>query len=138
MAPRPRLSEVGRQNIVCSEAGQTAIMNTLKTTEAGLLRLGSNGVARRRQFKDEIRRCKVVLTPYKKIPTEIWLYAFELYCQPSSRLSTCVTRRPPVVLTQVCSAWRQIVLSMPKLWSDVYLGKNVNLARMWLGRAVNI
>ncbi|KAM6501604.1 hypothetical protein JOM56_001581 [Amanita muscaria] len=115
-------------------------MNTLKTTEAGLLRLGtlrSNGVARR-QVKDQIRQCKVVLAPYKKIPNEIWLYTFELYCQPSSRLSTCVTRQPPVVLTQVCSAWRQIVLSMPKLWSDVYLGKNVNLARMWLGRAGNI
>ncbi|KAM6501583.1 hypothetical protein JOM56_001560 [Amanita muscaria] len=38
----------------------------------------------------------------------------------------------------VCSAWRQIVLSIPKLWSDVHLGENVNLARMWLERAGNI
>ncbi|KIL56552.1 hypothetical protein M378DRAFT_32350, partial [Amanita muscaria Koide BX008] len=71
-------------------------------------------------LNDQIRRCKVALAPYKKIPKEIWLYIFELYCQPG-RLSTCVTWQPPVVLTQVCSAWRQIAISMPKLWSDVHL-----------------
>ncbi|KIL61140.1 hypothetical protein M378DRAFT_867065 [Amanita muscaria Koide BX008] len=143
MSPRRvSLSEVDRQNIVYSEAEQRLINNTLKTTRASLLRLAtlrSNpGPARRRQLKDQIRQCKVALAPYKKIPKEIWLIIFELYCQ-FGQLSTRVTRRQsPVVITQVCSAWRQIVLSMPKVWSDVHLGDEVNLARMWLERAGNI
>ncbi|KAM6501588.1 hypothetical protein JOM56_001565 [Amanita muscaria] len=140
MPPRPNLSEIGRRNIVYSEAEQIFIKNAVKTTKAGLLRLGtlrSNGAARRRQLNDQIRRCKVALAPYKKIPKEIWLYIFELYCQPG-RLSTRVTGQPPVVLTQVCSAWRQIAILMPKLWSDVHLGKGVNLAKIWLRRAGNI
>lgn len=142
MSPRRvSLSEVDRQNIVYSEAEQRVINNTLKTTKAGLLRLAtlrSNpGPARRRQLKDQIRQCNVALAPFKKIPKEIWLIIFELYCQ-SGRLSTYATRRLPVVIAQVCSAWRQIVLSMPKVWSDVHMGDEVNLARMWLERAGNI
>ena len=48
---------------------------------------------------------------------------------------------PVFTLMQVCSAWRQIVLKMPELWSAVATRsdpRSLSFARRWLSRAGNI
>ncbi|KAF7369715.1 F-box domain-containing protein [Mycena venus] len=62
--------------------------------------------------------CPALSLPVE-ITSEIFLHCIapaDILCEPANP-----SDRPPVVLTRICRDWRLIVLSMPKLWSDVRL-----------------
>lgn len=76
------------------------------------------------------------------LPAEILVEIFSL-CLPSDhiRLSTHPQLLPPFTLAQVCSQWRYLILSTPRLWSHIVLGhhgmnssKEVSTFEFWLQR----
>ncbi|KAF5354811.1 hypothetical protein D9756_005630 [Leucocoprinus leucothites] len=90
---------------------------------------------------------RAFLTPARRVYPEIWAEIFK-YCPRGSkhRRFTEVEdsfdpREGPMVLTQVCSAWRQIAMSTPQLWTTIrltYRGHNASqqaLVRAWVQRS---
>ena len=89
-----------------------------------------------------------IVSPVKKVPREVMSIVFEYCLSPfaaetfpdelrSGFLRNSVT--PPLTLSHVCRSWRNLALSLPKLWSnieiyiiqDLYMGSSafVNAAK---------
>ncbi|KAF9525508.1 hypothetical protein CPB83DRAFT_859381 [Crepidotus variabilis] len=54
------------------------------------------------------------------VPVDIWREIF-YHCLPDSHDAIMHPREAPSLLTQVCSTWRQITLSTPRLWSSIHI-----------------
>ncbi|KAJ3514509.1 hypothetical protein NLJ89_g2335 [Agrocybe chaxingu] len=68
--------------------------------------------------KGAIRACSTILSPFRRLPPDI-LHEIALQCLPKYQFG--IRRQAPVSLSQVCSAWRTAVLSMSRLWSELYV-----------------
>ncbi|TFK61979.1 hypothetical protein BDN72DRAFT_964837 [Pluteus cervinus] len=63
-----------------------------------------------------------------------------LACLPDRELDTISSpNHPPLQLASVCHRWRIIALSLPKLWSHVFVDSSIpsscNLAKAWIQRS---
>ncbi|TFK58135.1 hypothetical protein BDN72DRAFT_851843 [Pluteus cervinus] len=91
--------------------------------------------------------------PISTLPVELLqeIFAFSMTAKPKPRIVAGVSldeREPPVfqvtalILTWVCSKWRQIASSMPELWGTMTIYKPkkycVELSRIYLSRSGNI
>ncbi|XP_006458862.1 hypothetical protein AGABI2DRAFT_191005 [Agaricus bisporus var. bisporus H97] len=60
-------------------------------------------------------------------------------CWEDSNVLSSVRGDSPMILGQICSYWRRVALSMPLLWSSIYIEcpmpDHVELIRTWLDRA---
>ncbi|KAJ7044763.1 hypothetical protein C8F04DRAFT_1027150 [Mycena alexandri] len=80
--------------------------------------------------------------PVLTLPPEITSEIF-LRCLPKTReLDVVNPREAPLLLTHVCSAWRQIACSTPRLWTTFYITEKhgylddlANIAETWFTRA---
>ncbi|KAJ7044735.1 hypothetical protein C8F04DRAFT_990434, partial [Mycena alexandri] len=88
-------------------------------------------------------RLNSITYPVLTLPPEITSEIF-LVCLPDEREYDVVNpREAPLLLTHVCSAWRQIAISLPRLWTtfDVVCATDVpdlfNIAKTWLERSQN-
>ncbi|KAJ6561533.1 hypothetical protein DFH09DRAFT_1479957 [Mycena vulgaris] len=84
---------------------------------------------------------RVVYYPVLTLPPEITSEIF-LHCLPATRsLDSVDTSAAPLLLMQVCSAWRQIAVSMPTLWMSLDINAQLiwvhfsEIFDIWLGRA---
>ncbi|KAF8631991.1 hypothetical protein AX17_004936 [Amanita inopinata Kibby_2008] len=93
---------------------------------------------------DRIRRCDAALAPHKKLPEEILR---EIFCLCAAERVTFPLswkgKNGPgqLVISQVCTPWRRIVLNIPELWSSIEVKKNMhNLSSIdvWLSRAKHV
>ncbi|KAK2461326.1 hypothetical protein APHAL10511_006853 [Amanita phalloides] len=79
---------------------------------------------RRHQLTNNIRRYTFAIAPHKKLPEEVIRCIFACFVEdyaihfPFKKVEKGLTPRQ-VVLSHVCSAWRQIVLDMKSLWSRI-------------------
>lgn len=78
---------------------------------------------------------------FSAIPIDIWEEIF-VRCLPPSEDPNYTTRAAPLLLCQVCRAWRQFAISSPSLWSSmrvvVSLGEprpHIALIAQWLERS---
>ena len=132
------LTSMGRTNRIYSEAEEAYIRNILLAAQ---------------QRKEEvdldlIGRCEVALAPHKKLPPDVLRSIFH-FCNeklvefPLSRRDTALRL---LHITHVCSAWRQLALETPALWSGVAIllssdadrsrhHQALSSARQWLARA---
>ncbi|TFK63803.1 hypothetical protein BDN72DRAFT_300671 [Pluteus cervinus] len=85
--------------------------------------------------------CQNILSPVKHLNLDV-LEAIFLACWESRGSGTPSSLTPPLQLASVCYRWRDIVYSMPKLWSSIYihsqpikLDSSLALASTWLKRA---
>ncbi|KAF8346073.1 hypothetical protein F5887DRAFT_1184643 [Amanita rubescens] len=144
------ISSIGRTNRNYSEEEEIHIRSAQLAAESLLLSGNVDGDPQRREeIVDFICRCKVALAPYKKLPHDVFRTIFHFCCNETHvdfPLSTsydvdlCLLR-----ITHVCSAWRQLALETPALWSDIgiYLSsrnrerhqKTLFSARQWFDRA---
>ena len=77
----------------------------------------------------KINSLKAILSPIKKVPGEVMSIIFEccvLPFAPETFMDVDELRpryrrpvAPPLVLSQVCRSWRDLALSLPKLWSNI-------------------
>ncbi|KAF9461052.1 hypothetical protein BDZ94DRAFT_1323658 [Collybia nuda] len=96
-------------------------------------------LARRAYLVSRLGRCRQVIAPYKKLPTEL-VRKILLLCVPKVRLEP---QNPPkqavetinlrLQITQVCAKWREIAFSEPALWDLIIIPKHnyIELATAW-------
>ncbi|KAF8150224.1 hypothetical protein B0H34DRAFT_180458 [Crassisporium funariophilum] len=67
-----------------------------------------------------IQRYRALLSPMRRIPIDILQEVFT-YCVPSEHNASMCAEEAPILLTQVCSSWRQIALRTPRLWATIHI-----------------
>ncbi|PFH46619.1 hypothetical protein AMATHDRAFT_69472 [Amanita thiersii Skay4041] len=76
----------------------------------------------------QLDRCKVALAPHKRLSVDVIQYIFLLCSEDDKyggnvelpRLSKKLDRKPiQMILSHVCSLWRDIALATPSLWSKL-------------------
>lgn len=100
-----------------------------------------------RALQEFIGTHQAFLTPARRVYPEVWAEIFK-YCPRGSRHhrfpeveDSFDPREGPLVLTQVCSAWRRIAIATPQLWTTIrmtYKGCNASqhaLIRLWIQRS---
>jgi hypothetical protein len=86
-----------------------------------------------------------LLSPSRRIPPEIWSEVF-VHCLPAGKFVEINVQEAPMLLAQVSSLWRSIVLSTPRLWNSISVGgcngvvltSKTTLISTWLGRSGNL
>jgi hypothetical protein len=68
------------------------------------------------QLDEHIVRLRIAVAPHKRLPEDVLRYIFALSCADGSNT--------PLVLSQVCSAWRRLVFDMPLLYQERVLVLN--------------
>jgi hypothetical protein len=63
---------------------------------------------------------KALISPRRRTPPEIWAGIF-LLCLPADGLVRINVLQAPLLLVQICSWWREITLSTPRLWNSICL-----------------
>ncbi|KAG2035627.1 hypothetical protein BDR03DRAFT_1092985 [Suillus americanus] len=59
-------------------------------------------------------------SPIWHLPTEILSEIF-LYCLPEDEDLVCTLRQAPILLTRICRRWREVAVSLPRLWCRLQL-----------------
>lgn len=62
------------------------------------------------QLDEQIVRFRIAVAPHKKLPEDVLRYIFALSCADESNAA--------LVLSQVCSTWRRLVLDIPLLFQE--------------------
>ncbi|KIL66367.1 hypothetical protein M378DRAFT_386670 [Amanita muscaria Koide BX008] len=89
--------------------------------------------------------------PICGLPADVLRSIFELYCRVELSVNFPLRFSPPtqVIASQVCSAWRQIMLGSPEFWNKIKVTfheddrrydqyKMVEVPRIWLSRAKDL
>ncbi|KAJ7741322.1 hypothetical protein B0H16DRAFT_1890506 [Mycena metata] len=97
---------------------------------------------------------KALISPLRRLPLDIVQEIF-LACIPTHRNCVMSALEAPVLLGRICSSWRAISLSIPRLWSrlhiiepqrsygadlalsDIKAAQRFAVTKMWLGRSGN-
>ena len=105
--------------------------------------------SRRADLEQFLNNHNAYLSPARRVPPEIWYEIFQECVShdigSNSDAAVMFDRNfaslQPIALTHVCSDWREVVLSSPKLWSSLSLPLHTKLsslcfmAQAWLGRS---
>ena len=143
---RVDISSIGRTNKLHSEEEELYIRNVLLAAESLLQSEIVDDGLQRWETVDLIGRCKIALAPQllPDVLGSIFHSCGETRVQfPLGGIDQDLRL---LSITHVCSAWRQLALEMPALWSNigVHLSKDADLeqhnktlssARQWFNRA---
>ncbi|KAJ7657750.1 hypothetical protein DFH06DRAFT_1197054 [Mycena polygramma] len=67
-----------------------------------------------------VKAHKALISPVRRLPLDIIQEIF-LACLPTHRNCVMSAKEPPVLLGRICSSWRAISLSTPRLWTKIHL-----------------
>ncbi|KAF9259423.1 hypothetical protein L218DRAFT_933823 [Marasmius fiardii PR-910] len=76
--------------------------------------------AQRKILQSFIDKHRVILSPFRKVPADIWRVVFT-YCLPPSGLPLRTITEAPILLTRICRSWREIALTTPGLWNSIHI-----------------
>ena len=68
------------------------------------------------------------ISPIRKLPIDILQEIF-IACLPTAHNAVMSRWEPPILLTQVCSSWRNIALATPQLWKSIHIAVPCNKQR---------
>ncbi|KAK7001320.1 hypothetical protein R3P38DRAFT_2730993, partial [Favolaschia claudopus] len=96
----------------------------------------------RDKLQTYIHAHKALISPTRRLPRDILEEIF-LKCIPSGRCAVISVKEAPFLLCGVCSAWRTIAMSTPKLWASLHIplgfilaeGLRPSVVFEWLNRA---
>ncbi|KAL0573037.1 hypothetical protein V5O48_008930 [Marasmius crinis-equi] len=83
---------------------------------------------RQKELRTNIQQRRSVLSPLRRVPTEIWEIIFSVVCSSTGDGYSLhidntdyskAFEMPPLILSQVCSRWRQITVGYPKMWASI-------------------
>ncbi|KAF7376684.1 hypothetical protein MSAN_00085400 [Mycena sanguinolenta] len=90
---------------------------------------------------------QALLSPIRRLPLDILQEIF-VACLPTHRNCVMSASEAPVLLGRICSSWRALALSSPRLWSSVHIvepdrahwpaelqAQRVEITKAWLGRS---
>lgn len=102
----------------------------------------------RSDIRESLEAHKALIAPkpipiLKRIPPELWAQIFAASVTDAwaaSGYPRIEASMPPLLLTQVCSSWREMSFGTPSLWSSICIPKRmpsmaVPLIEMWLQRS---
>jgi hypothetical protein len=76
-----------------------------------------------------VSKHRALISPIRKLPIEILQEIF-IACLPTAHNPVMSRWEPPVLLTQVCSSWRNVAHITPQLWNSIHIaipcGENVS------------
>ncbi|KAJ7725946.1 hypothetical protein B0H16DRAFT_1384123 [Mycena metata] len=75
---------------------------------------------------DYVQAHKALLTPIRRIPLEILQRIF-VACLPTHRNCVMSAKEAPVLLGHICSSWRVLSLSTPRLWASLHIAEPVRM-----------
>jgi len=150
--PTIDLLEAGNTNCYYSDEEREALQRARASVNEALLRLHEEKAAierREHELKSEIERYNIALAPIKRLPHDVLRYIFEICCEthqaPPLHLVSWFGSHPSpqILLSHICSTWRQIMLNSPPFWNDVALEMTwtaqtirlMDISREWLSRA---
>ncbi|KAJ7078328.1 hypothetical protein B0H15DRAFT_1025924 [Mycena belliarum] len=109
---------------------RTYLRNRMAELDASIAALS----AERRSLQEE---SDSIIYPILSLPTEITIEVF-LRCAASNRLPSPSPSEAPLLLAQICSRWRQLVLDTPVLWRSLLFhgdSSSAELLELWLSRS---
>ena len=75
---------------------------------------------KRQNIQERIDDYNVILSPIRRLPLDV-LHEIFFHCLPTHRNSIMKSSEAPVLLTRICSSWRAIALSSPRIWSKIHI-----------------
>ena len=75
---------------------------------------------KRAHIQESIDDFNTILAPVRRLSTDVLGVIFS-YCLATHRNSVMSASEAPILLTHICHDWRSIALSMPRLWSKLYI-----------------
>ncbi|KAJ6515545.1 hypothetical protein C8R45DRAFT_854876 [Mycena sanguinolenta] len=84
--------------------------------------------AQRAQLQSYVDSHKALISGPRRLPPEIVREIF-VACLPTRRNPAMSPQEAPLLLCRICSAWRSIALSMPKLWSSLHISFDFILSK---------
>ncbi|KAF8138029.1 hypothetical protein K438DRAFT_1880976, partial [Mycena galopus ATCC 62051] len=82
----------------------------------------------RTTVRDYVDAHKALLSPIRRFPLDILQEIF-VACLPTHRNCVMSATECPVLLGRICSSWRTISLSTPRLWARLHIAEPVPLDR---------
>ncbi|EDR15504.1 uncharacterized protein LACBIDRAFT_321380 [Laccaria bicolor S238N-H82] len=73
-----------------------------------------------RALSDEIEAHRALISPIRQLPLDVLEEIF-VHCLPKGRNAVMSAQEAPILLGRICSAWRSIALSTPRLWSSLHI-----------------
>ncbi|KAJ7603299.1 hypothetical protein DFH06DRAFT_1114676 [Mycena polygramma] len=92
-------------------------------------------VQRRQAHEKEVRSLRGLISPIRRFPPEILSEIFVLClqeCLPRPSYTSIDPSQPPFLFGQICSSWRTISLTTPRLWNDIRLSPTTPMRRGFL------
>ncbi|KAF9009948.1 hypothetical protein BDQ17DRAFT_989715 [Cyathus striatus] len=84
---------------------------------------------KRSKVNDVVERYDALTSPARRLGPDILEEIF-LACLPTNHNPCIIATEAPVLLTHICSSWRSIAHSTPRLWSSIHIVlPNLRLAR---------
>ncbi|KAF9260565.1 hypothetical protein L218DRAFT_575060 [Marasmius fiardii PR-910] len=126
----PRFS---RSDYIPSESERIQLRNVLKEGEReiecyeGLWAILDQLETRKRALELTTIQCRAALSVHRRIPAEVWGMIFSTLCLELHEYSFDVDvddvspllQLPALLISQVCSRWRNIVQGLPSVWSSI-------------------
>ncbi|KAJ7090874.1 hypothetical protein B0H15DRAFT_248071 [Mycena belliarum] len=111
--------------------------------------------AERAELSAYVEAHKALISPVRRLPLDVMQEIF-VACLPIHRNCVMSAREAPILLGRICSAWRTLSLSTPRLWASLHivepsrpwelsasaaasfeekLAQRLETAKTWLGRS---
>ncbi|KAF9462302.1 hypothetical protein BDZ94DRAFT_1261564 [Collybia nuda] len=95
-------------------------LNQFDTEINHLHRVLNELTSKRNQLHAQIISHKNLIAPLRRIPQELLQEIF-IHCLPTDHNAAMSCHEPPLLLGRVCSRWRSVALSTPRLWSGIHI-----------------
>ncbi|KAJ6504723.1 hypothetical protein C8R47DRAFT_156240 [Mycena vitilis] len=102
--------------------------------------------ARRRGLSKYVAEHEALISPMRQLPSDVIREIF-MACVPSEENPVLSIQTAPLLLGRICSQWRAIALSTPRLWSSIHIAEPqdslpphvrdgcLQLVKVWLARS---
>jgi len=85
-----------------------------------LCALVENLKIKRQSIQEIVDVHNTILSPVRRLPIDV-LHEIFFRCLPTHRNPIMKSSEAPVLLTRICSSWRAIALSSPRIWSKIHI-----------------
>jgi hypothetical protein len=75
---------------------------------------------KREAIQKRIDDHNIILSSVRRLPLDV-LHEIFFHCLPTHRNPIMSSSESPVLLTRICSSWRAIALSSPRIWSKIHI-----------------
>ena len=100
-----------------------APLNELEEVEAEIQRLRElmkTMKTKRQRIQKIINDHNIILAPARRLPPDV-LHEIFFHCLPTRHNPIMKHLESPLLLTRICSSWRAIALSSPRIWSKIHI-----------------